>query len=163
MERLQKNVTNKLEDIRHEKQFFNIDSYSDIINLPHHELVTRQRMPRINRAASFAPFAALVGYEDAVKEKARFTDKKIELGEDEKKFLNVKLQLVNERLSDEPILIFTYFLSDDRKDGGKYLKHIGVIKRIDEYERKVIFKDKTKIPIDDIYEIDGEIFGENLK
>ena len=127
-----------------------METYSDIINLPHHELVTRQRMPRINRAASFAPFAALVGYDDAVKEKARLTDKRIELGEDEKKLLNIKLQWAIEKIDEEPILIFTYFYPDDKKEGGKYLKHIGKIKRIDEYERKVIFEDKTKIPIDDM-------------
>ena len=132
--------------------------YADIINLPHHELTTRQRMPLINRAASFAPFAALTGYDEAVKETARLTDERIELEEGTKIILNDKLQLALEKADLEPVITVTYFLPDKRKKGGAYLDYTGTIKRIDEYERKVIFTDKTVIPIDDIYEIEGEIY-----
>ena len=132
--------------------------YADIINLPHHELTTRQRMPLINRAASFSPFAALTGYDEAVKETARLTDARIELDEEQKIALSDKLQMAIEKADQEPIITVTYFLPDQKKAGGAYIDYTGTIKRIDEYERKVIFIDKTIIPIDDIYAIEGEIY-----
>ena len=132
--------------------------YSDIIDLPHHELTTRQRMPLINRAASFSPFAALTGYDEAVKETARLTDARIELDEEQKIALSDKLQMAMEKADQEPIITVTYFLPDQKKAGGAYIDYTGTIKRIDEYERKVIFIDKTIIPIDDIYAIEGEIY-----
>jgi len=132
--------------------------YSDIIHLPHHELTTRQRMPLINRAASFSPFAALTGYDEAVKETARLTDARIELDEEQKIALSDKLQMAMEKADQEPIITVTYFLPDQKKAGGAYIDYTGTIKRIDEYERKIIFIDKTVIPIDDIYAIEGEIY-----
>jgi hypothetical protein len=133
--------------------------YEDIINLPHHELTTRQRMPRINRAASFAPFAALTGYDDAVKEKARLTSERIELDEGTKEILNDKLRIALDKADEQPEISITYFLPDTRKSGGAYVTVNAVIKRIDEYERLVIFTDKSTIPIDDIYEIEGDIYN----
>lgn len=133
--------------------------YADIINLPHHELTTRQRMPLINRAASFSPFAALTGYDEAVKETARQTSKRIELDEGTKEILNDKLRIAVEKADEQPEITITYFLSDKKKDGGAYLTIKAVIKRIDEYERLVVFTDKTTLPIDDIYEIEGEIYN----
>ena len=132
--------------------------YADIIDLPHHEPKTRMRMPRSNRAASFSPFAALSGYDDAVKETARLTDRQIEIGEDTKIALNERLRIAMEQIENHPVITVTYFMADSRKNGGAYVKHTGVIKKIDECERKVIFKDRTAIPIDNIYEMDGEIF-----
>ena len=132
--------------------------YADIINLQHHELTTRQRMPLINRAASFSPFAALSGYDDAVKETARLTDVRAVLDEDAKIVFNERLQIAMEQLADQPVITITYFVADSRKAGGAYVKHTGVVKKIDECERKVIFKDRTAIPIDNIYEMDGELF-----
>ena len=133
--------------------------YADIINLPHHELTTRQRMPLINRASSFSPFAALTGYDEAVKETARQTSKRIELDEGTKEILNDKLRIAVEKADEQPVITITFFLSDKKKDGGAYLTIKAVIKRIDEYERLVVFTDKTTLPIDDIYEIDGEIYN----
>lgn len=133
--------------------------YADIINLPHHELTTRQRMPIINRAASFSPFAALTGYDDAVKETARLTDQRLELDEGAKEILNDKLRIAVEKADQEPEIKVTYFLPDKKKDGGAYITIKAVIKRIDEYERLVVFTDKSTIPIDDIYEIEGDIYN----
>lgn len=132
--------------------------YADIINLPHHELTTRQRMPLINRAASFAPFAALTGYDEAVKETARLTDARTELDEGSKEILNDKLRIAEDRADEQPEVSITYFLPDKKKSGGAYITTKAVIKRIDQYERLVIFTDKSSIPIDDIYEIEGEIY-----
>ena len=133
--------------------------YADIINLPHHELTTRQRMPRINRAASFAPFAALTGYDDAVRETARLTSERIELDEGTKEILNNKLRIALDKAGEQPEISITYFLPDKKKSGGAYVTVKAVIKRIDEYERLVILTDKSTIPIDDIYEIEGDIYN----
>ena len=133
--------------------------YEDIINLPHHELTTRQRMPRINRAASFAPFAALSGYDDAVRETARLTSERIELDEGTKEVLNDKLRIALDKADEQPEISITYFLQDTRKSGGAYVTVKAVIKRIDEYERLVILTDKSTIPIDDICEIEGDIYN----
>lgn len=133
--------------------------YADIKNLPHHELTTRRRMPRINRAASFSPFAALTGYDDQVKEAGRLTDERIELDDGTISTLNDKLNYAVSLSNEQPEISVTYFKPDSKKNGGEYVTHTGVIKRVDEYERKLIFTDKTVIPIDDIYGIDGEIFN----
>lgn len=133
--------------------------YEDIINLPHHELTTRQRMPRINRAASFAPFAALTGYDDAVRETARLTSERIELDEGTREILNNKLRIALDKAGERPEISITYFLPDKKKSGGAYVTVKAVIKRIDEFERLVIFTDKSSIPIDDIYEIEGDIYN----
>lgn len=133
--------------------------YADIINLPHHELTSRQRMPLINRAASFSPFAALTGYDETVKETARLTDARIELDEGSKEILNDKLRIAVDHAAEQPEISITYFLPDKKKSGGAYVTIKAVIKRIDEYERLVIFTDKSSIPIDDIYEIEGDIYN----
>lgn len=133
--------------------------YADIINLPHHELTTRQRMPQINRAASFSPFAALTRYDDQVKEAGRLTDERIELDDGTISTLNDKLNYAVSLSDEQPEISVTYFKPDSKKNGGEYVTHTGVIKRVEEYERKLIFTDKTVIPIDDIYGIDGEIFN----
>ena len=92
--------------------------YADIINLPHHELATRQRMPLINRAASFSPFAALNGYDDAVKETGRLTDERIELGDEERDLLDRKQQYLQEIIADRPEITVTFFVPDEKKSGG---------------------------------------------
>ncbi len=150
---------NKLAVIKHETEMKHVDEkYNDIMNLPHHEPKTRQRMPIINRAASFSPFAALTGYDDKIKETGRLTSEKIELNEETKEVINTKIQMVLDFIDTSPEVNITYFLPDDKKSGGAYVNHIGFIKRVDEYERKVIFEDKFFIPIDDILEIECEIF-----
>ena len=136
-----------------------VGKYDDIINLPHHELTTRQRMPRINRAASFSPFAALTGYDEAVKETARLTSERIEIDDGTKEVLNEKLRIAVDMVDSGPEVAITYFVPDSKKSGGAYVTAKGVIKRIDEYERLVIFTDKSTIPIDDIYAIEGDIYN----
>lgn len=130
--------------------------YDDIINLPHHVSSTRAKMPISDRAAQFSPFAALTGYDAAVKETARLTDERIELDESSKTILNEKLQIIMERIQERPEITVTYFLPDEKKAGGAYANVTGCVKKIDEYERTVVMTDGTKIPIDHIYEIAGE-------
>lgn len=133
--------------------------YEDIINLPHHVSKTRPQMPMSDRAAQFAPFAALTGYDDAVKETGRLTDDKIELEESSLNELNAKIQLLREKLADAPEVTFTYFRPDDRKDGGAYLTITGTVKKLDDYERQIVLQDGTKVPMDDILDISGDIFA----
>lgn len=131
--------------------------YDDIINMPHHVSSKRQRMPMIDRAAQFSPFAALTGYDAAVKETARLTDKRIELDEYEKAALDEKLRVALENPEKE--ITITYFKPDARKDGGSYISNDGNIKKIDNYEGMVILTDGTEISIEDIVEIAGEGFN----
>ena len=131
--------------------------YDDIIHLPHHVSPTRPRMSVADRAAQFSPFAALTGYDAAVKETARLTDEQIELDENSKTILNEKLQMILERLGEQIEVQITYFRPDSRKSGGAYVTATGVVKKIDTYERSVIMADGTKILIDRIYEIDGAV------
>ena len=135
--------------------------YSDILYLPHHELTTRRRMPVGNRAASFSPFAALTGYDESIKEASRFTKERIELDDAAKADLNDKLNIAISKAENKPILSITYFLPDKRKKGGEYVTVKGVILRIDTHEKRIFFADHSSIPIDDIYEIDGDIYDDS--
>lgn len=134
-------------------------SYEDIINLPHHVSSTRPQMSMIDRAAQFSPFAALVGYDAAIKETGRLTDAKIELDDEGLNNLNIKLQFLLEHLDDEPEVQITYFKADERKAGGAYLEVIGIVRKLDDFERLITMKDGTKIPMDDILSIDGDVFA----
>ena len=136
----------------------NLEIYKDIINLPHHVSKKHPQMSMEERAAQFAPFAALVGYEDAVEETARITTKRIELNEEEKNALDIKLQMLNEQIHIQiyPNVTIMYFVPDLKKDGGKYIKISGTVKRIDEYKQLIILDDKTEIPISEIISINGE-------
>lgn len=125
-------------------------AYDDIINLPHPTSSRRPRMSMADRAAQFSPFAALVGHGAAIEETARLTDRKIELTEDEKNLLDEKLHLLLETGGEG---VFTYYLPDERKDGGAYVTAEGAVKKVDPLERRVILKSGTAIPIGDILEV----------
>ena len=132
--------------------------YADIINMPHHTSPNRTRMSDIDRAAQFSPFAALTGYDDAVTEAGRLTDQKLNLSEDMKTVLNEKMQMILDYLDDEPFITITYFVPDKKKAGGAYATVSGIVKEISEYDRAIILTDKTTIPIEQIREIEGELF-----
>lgn len=136
-----------------------MDKYKDIINLPHKQSTKRPRMPLLDRAAQFAPFAALAGYDDAINETGRLTDEKIELSEENLNELNMKYQILVDKLDDEKIVSFTYFVPDGTKSGGAYITKQGIVKKVDDYERLITLYDSTKIPMDDILAIDGDIFN----
>ena len=129
------------------------DNYNDIIDLPHHVSATRPQMSMMDRAAQFSPFAALTGYDAAIKETARLTDQKIELDDYEKEEINDKIQLIAEHLGEDFEVVITYFQPDSKKAGGAYVDALGVVKKIDEYERMIVFREGRKVPIDDILEI----------
>lgn len=129
-------------------------AYDDIIDLPHHVSDTRPRMSRLDRAAQFSPFAALTGYGAAIKETARLTDERVELGEYELMELNAGIHMLMERIDEHPQVEITYFKPDERKDGGAYLTVKSRAKRLNEYERFILLEDDTQIPFDDIYKIE---------
>lgn len=135
-----------------------VHRYDDIINLPHHVSSSHPHMPIHDRAAQFSPFAALTGYDGAIKEAARLTDMRMELDEAAKNELDEKLRIVLEQLSDKPEITITYFQPDEKKTGGAYVSTSGVVKRIDGYKRNVVMQDGTRIAIEDIINIRGEIF-----
>ena len=134
------------------------NDYDDIINLPHHVSSTRPQMSMIDRAAQFSPFAALTGYDAAIKETGRLTDEKIELDEEALSNLNMKFQILFEKLDEQPDIAITYFKPDETKSGGAYLTTTDKIKKIDEYERIITTANGTKIPMDDVISLESEIF-----
>ncbi|MCD8353223.1 MAG: YolD-like family protein [Clostridiales bacterium] len=132
--------------------------YSDIIHLPHHVSETRPHMSMRDRAAQFSPFAALTGYDAAVKETARLTDQRAELDEEMKQNLSERLNLIQENLAAAPVVEITYFVPDERKEGGAYNTVTGAVKKVDAFQRHVVLTDGTDIPIDEIIEISGAVF-----
>ena len=135
------------------------DLYEDIINRPHHVSKASPQMSELERAAQFAPFAALTGYDSAIKETGRLTDERIELDEEALTALDRKYQLLIEALDDAPEVTITYFQPDERKAGGKYVSAVGAVKKIDDFERRITMRDGTRIPTDDVLSIDGELFS----
>jgi len=127
--------------------------YDDIINRPHHVSATHPQMPIADRAAQFSPFAALTGYEAAIKETARVTREKVELDEDAKAYLNEQLNLIRTGINEQLAVSITYFVPDTGKSGGRYEIITGTVKKIEKTERIVIMHDKTRIPIDNILQI----------
>ena len=133
--------------------------YDEIMGLPHHVSKTRPQMPISDRAAQFAPFAALTGYDAAIKETGRLTDERIELDVEALSALDMKYQLLMEALDEAPEVTITYFRPDERKAGGKYVSAVGAVKKIDDFERRITMQDGAKIPMDDVLSIEGELFS----
>lgn len=136
-------------------------TYDDIIHLPHHVSTTHPHMAIGDRAAQFSPFAALTGYDAAIKETARLTHERVELDEYMKAVLSDKLRIILDRIKEHPLISITHFQPDEKKNGGAYVTTTGMVKKIDEYERIVVMTGDTEIPIDEISSIDGHIF-ENM-
>lgn len=132
--------------------------YEDIVNLPPHISKKHPQPSMIDRAARFAPFAAITGYEEMVLEEARVTEERVDLDEGALSLLNEKLNMIREFLDEEPEVTITYFEPDKKKSGGAYVNITGIVKRIDEYEHFVIMTDGKKIRIEDIYAIGSDLF-----
>lgn len=133
---------------------FDSGKYDDIINLPHHVSTKHPKMSLENRAAQFSPFAALTGYEDAIKETARLTDNKIELDENAMAEIDMKLGMLTDIISQQPEVEITYFKQDDRKTGGTYMTMVGRLKKIDGFKCELIMMDGKRIAINDILKIE---------
>ena len=122
--------------------------YDDIINLPHPTSKKHPRMSLYARAAQFSPFAALTGHEAAIKETEVIAE------------LNKKLYLIAETIGTQQMVEITYFVPDTKKDGGAYITCSGCVKKIDKYKHTVVMTDQTIIPIEQISNIEGEMFEE---
>ena len=132
------------------------ERYDDIIHLPHHKSEIRKQMPILDRAAQFAPFAALTGYDAAVRETARLTEKRIEPDEDAVAEINRKLRQLYEEMADEPMVSVTYFRPDEKKSGGAYVTVTGRVKKIDPVSQRVVMEDEREIPMGEILSIEEE-------
>ena len=127
-----------------------MNKYLDIINLPHYVSKKHKHMSIHDRAAQFAPFSALTGYDDQIEESARITSKKVILDDEKKEEISNKLNSIKKDTN----VSIKYFLKDKYKDGGKYITYKGTIRRIDKVNMKIIFKDKKIINIEDILDIE---------
>lgn len=133
------------------------DLYDDIIHLPHHVSERHPQMSMYNRAAQFAPFAALTGHNAAITEAARLTEAEQELSESDAEVLNRKLAYL-QSLDEKPTISVTYFVPDDKKEGGSYHTATGIVKSVDPDKGVLQFEDGTGIPVIRIKDIDGECF-----
>ena len=127
--------------------------YDDIINLPHHVSPTRQRMSMHDRAAQFAPFAALVGYDDAVAETARLTETRPELDEQEQRAINERLAYIVNHIHEQPNVHIKYFVPDEHKSGGAIIEVSGKVKKISSIDGTLFMTDGCVIPITDVIDI----------
>lgn len=134
--------------------------YDDILYLPHHVSPTRQRMTMAERAAQFSPFAALVGYGEAIRETGRAVGQQMELSEEEKAVLDQKQQIILAALEqgEEPEVTVTYFQPDRKKDGGEYVAYTGSIKKYKEIENTLVFGGGKEIPLSGIVDLTGTVF-----
>lgn len=139
-------------------QNYNDHRYDDMIDLPHHVSAKRPQMSLYDRAAQFAAFKALTGYEDCVTEAARLTGERIELDDASLSLLNGKIQILQDEIKNRPDVSVTYFVPDKKKDGGEYVTVNGSVKRIDEVERSIIFSDGKAVQIDDVIDLQSALF-----
>lgn len=133
------------------------EDFSDIINLPHHQSRRHPQMPMKERAAQFAPFAALTGYGSAISEVARLTEEQVPLDDDDNDRLNRLINHIADRISEQPSVTIVYFKPDSRKQGGSYETITGRLKRIDDYEQQLVMLDGTAIPFENIMDISQNI------
>lgn len=131
--------------------------YDDILHLPRPVSKKHAPMSMHDRAAQFSPFAALSGYEEAVSETARLTERKIELNEEEQRLLSEKLSCLSNLPS--PTASVTYFIKDAHKEGGAYRTETGVIKKIKAYEQRVCFENGLEISFHDILSVESDVFS----
>ena len=134
-------------------------NYDDIIEMDHHISKKHPQMSLYARSAQFAPFAALTGYEDAVKETGREVGERIDIDDELKNILETKIQILTEKINKKVETTFTYFLPDLTKNGGEYISVTGIVKKIDSYNQKIILEDNTEIFVNDIIDISGELFN----
>ena len=127
--------------------------YDDIIDLPHPTSQNHPRMSLYDRAAQFSPFAALTGHSAAIAETGRLTDQRVEMDEYEMARVDAELQRLQELLPGGPTASITYFVPDERKNGGSYQSITGEVKRIDAVAEMIQMTDRREIPIEDVFSV----------
>ena len=133
--------------------------YADIIHLPHHVSQNHPQMPMLDRAAQFAPFAALTRYDDSIAEAGRLTTERRELSEQEQNELNRRFDFLISRLKSSSEVDIVHFIPDERKSGGEYQSVTGSIKTISLPERMITLNSGQVIHFDDILDITGTVFS----
>ena len=133
-------------------------NYDDIIDLPHHVSETHPPMSRADRAAQFSPFAALTGYDAAVRETARVTERRIELDEGVKAELNARLNCILEHLPEHPRVSITYFMPDEKKSGGAYRTVTGTVRKLDSFAKTLTLVDGTVVSMEEMVHVEGNLF-----
>ena len=136
----------------------NPHKYDDMIGLGHPISKTHPPMARIKRAAQFASFDALTGFGEAIYEAGRETEEKLELSEDMIEMIDAKLAVIEQHIKEQPSISVTYFLPDDKKAGGRYVTVSGNVRKLDGLERVIMMVDGTRIPIEDVRMIEGDLF-----
>ena len=127
--------------------------YDDIINLARPISKNHKPMSIYDRSAQFAPFAALVGYEESIKEAGRKTEEKVELQVDKIEELSKKLSYLYEHQKEHPLLTITYFEKDKKKSGGSYLYLTGELKQLDTVNQSLIINKSKTIQFENIVDI----------
>ena len=136
--------------------------YDDIINLPHHTSKVHPRMPMEKRAAQFSPFEALTGYGDAVAETVRLTDSRMDLDESERAVLEERLQLLLDAENPKPEVSLTWFIPDERKAGGRYVTHTGILRKLDALARVIVMEDGTLVPVDEVTDVQSKLLQKRM-
>lgn len=136
-----------------------MNNYDDIINL-NRPISKHKHMTIEERSAQFAPFAALVGYDNAVKETARLTENKIEMNDEQQDILNFKLRYLYDNINNKNEVTITHFVKDNKKVGGKYINTIGIIKQIDPVQENIKLSNNVIIYMNNIINITGDIFND---
>lgn len=131
-----------------------MNNYEDIIHLPHYEPRNHPRMPLYKRAAQFAPFSALTGYEDQVEEAARHVEFRQELSEEEIRRISEQLMVIRDSRQKERQIRLRYFKKDEKKEGGSFQEIRGKVKRLDDYNRILVMEDGPAVHFEDIMEIE---------
>ncbi|MBQ1378435.1 MAG: hypothetical protein IIY76_00335 [Erysipelotrichaceae bacterium] len=134
--------------------------YDDIIDLPHFVSKDRRHMSNYDRAAQFAPFDALTGYDEAIEETGRTTENEIVLGDHEMEVLEQKFQILLSRLNERPLVKIRYFIPDLYKDGGSYKEEEVIVRRIDMNRRILISEDKKSYDLAYIVNVSSDLFDD---
>ncbi len=140
----------------------NPHKYDDMIGLGHPVSRTHPPMARIKRAAQFASFDALTGFGAAITEAGRETEEKKELSEDEIDMINARLAVIEMHIKEQPGIAVTYFLTDEKKAGGRYVTVSGNVRKLDGVKHMMVFADETRIPIEDIRYIESDLFHSDM-
>ena len=134
--------------------------YSDILHMPRPTQYARPPMPRQDRAAQFAPFAALTGHNAAIEETARVTQLRRELTQEERELLDRRQQLLQAHIQERPAVTVCFFQADARKCGGSYHTVTGHLRGVDCWKRLLRLVEGYEIPLDDIVTLDSPLFNE---
>lgn len=128
------------------------DNYEDIIDLPYPYPSSHRKMPQANRAAQFAPFAALNGFEEAIEQASQVLEEKKILDESQKEEINKKIVFLKNQSQNTIHIRICYFQKLSSKGEGQTIVYEGTLCKVK--ENYLLFSSKKKIYFEDIYEIE---------